>query len=136
MNPYNGRTEGERPKTTPMSSSSQLNASTSRTDVFKSSKRVASLIQQEPSSNYFLKRDDCNNTYNPKQHMHQHRIDSSRAFSASNSRPSTGRSEEWILPSDRQDYIRNHDATKLARLHAQKDENIPPTWTKVTKTPW
>lgn len=96
--------------------------SSSTVDTFSTSNRVASLIQSE-KENYFQRRDDYA-VYDKNQHtLNSQRTDRSR------------KSEEWVLPSSRKEYIRNHDATKLAQLYSS-DKNIAPVWTKVTKTPW
>lgn len=112
--------EISRPKTTGTSSSTSAFRSSSSTDVFRSSKRVASLIQQS-DENHMVRRNDCNSVYQPPPTTQR-----------------TGRSdkEEWVLPTDRKEYIRTHDATKLAKLHTLKENNIPPLWTKITKTPF
>jgi hypothetical protein len=93
---------------------------TTQVDLFNSSKRIASLLQYNPE-NRFVKRPDCDNVYQ--------RMPSSQRTERSDR-------EDWVLPSDRKEYITTHDSTKLARLHSRKDNNVPPVWTKVTKTPW
>lgn len=43
--------------------------------------------------------------------------------------------EDWLLPSDRINYIKNHQVTIMADLHTNP-KMLPPLWTKISKTAW
>ena len=43
--------------------------------------------------------------------------------------------EDWILPTSRLEYIKNHPYTQMAKLHSD-DKMIAPLWTRITKSAW
>lgn len=108
---------------TPETTSLKAMSNTHSSSTFGSSTRIASLIQYQQESHF--QRYDPYSTYSKQDHT----------FNSTARTERKTQRDEWVLPSTRKEYIRNHDATKLAELHAS-DRNIAPVWTKITKTPW
>jgi hypothetical protein len=100
-----------------------LSSSSSTVAVYQSSYRVANLLRQT-EENPFVRR-SLTETASYTRHQDSSRSDNSHRSNV-----------EWVLPTDRKEYIKNHDSTKLAKLHANKDHGVAPLWTKVSKTPW